>query len=313
MITTFNLYMGLPASGKTYLAYKEHGEDAVIIDSDDVRQRLLGNATDQSQNARVFEHMYKETCACLEKDVSCCYVATNLSMKRRVNLLKSLRAKFKYIVFNCYLVIAPLDICHERNSLRDRSVPTYVIDRMARSFDPPCENEGWDNIYLRYNYHNDDEAWLSDDGSSYRMLYSGMVEQFGSQDNEHHQLTLHEHCKKCGDLAYDALKHEQGTDETFTRDEVDIIFAAYFHDYGKALTKTYWNKDGGRNAHYPQHPEIGSYLVLTMGYNLHTAQLVRFHMVPYMDEAAQKTWRARLGEKLWREVMLLHTFDEAAH
>ena len=75
-MATFYMYCGPSGSGKTYKAYEMHGEDTVIIDSDDVRARICpGGATDQTMNARVFEHMYKETCECLARDVSVCYTA----------------------------------------------------------------------------------------------------------------------------------------------------------------------------------------------------------------------------------------------
>lgn len=294
-MTSFVLYMGIPGSGKSYLAHQNE-DKYVIIDSDEVRARILGDATNQTQNARVFEHMFRETCECLQREVDCAYVATNLSMKRRMNLLISLKKKFPNVKYECRCVIAPLDVCHMRNAMRERSVPTYVIDRMVRQFDPPCENEGWDNIYIELNFPKESSNFIT-----YRHKYTAMVENYGNQQNSHHQLTLQEHCKKCGDLA---TKHDCHT---------DICCACYYHDYGKALTGIRWEKDNYKEMHYPNHAEVGAYMVLTMGYNLHIAQLIRFHMIPYMDATAQKTWCARIGEKLWEEIQIIHLYDELAH
>lgn len=292
-MTKFVMYMGLPGSGKTFIAH-QHEKEYVIIDSDEVRARILGDATDQSQNAKVFDHMFKETCECLARGVSVAYVATNLSMKRRMNLLASLKKKYPDTIYACALVMAPIDVCHERNSARERSIPTYVIDRMARQFDPPCINEGWTYLETIYNYDRNSFP-------SYCKKYQSIVKNYGSQENSHHTLTLWEHCYNCGTFARNADLSN------------DIIQAAFLHDYGKAFTATRWEKDNYKEIHYPNHAEIGSYLALTMGYGLHIAQLIRFHMVPYMDETAKKVWRARLGEQLWEEIIELHYCDEAAH
>ena len=52
---------------------------------------------------------------------------------------------------------------------------------------------------------------------------------------------------------------------------------------------------------------------ITMGYSAHVAQLVAYHMIPYTDQKCQDTWRSRMGEELWKEVVELHRYDEAAH
>ena len=92
-----------------------------------------------------------------------------------------------------------------------------------------------------------------------------------------------------------------------------MIWAAFIHDYGKAWTATRWEKDNYEEVHYPNHANVGAYMALTMGYNLHIAQLVGYHMIPYTDQKCQDTWRSRMGEELWKEVVELHQYDEAAH
>lgn len=306
----FNLYMGLPGCGKTYLAYKAAKPYDVVIDSDEIRAEEYGDASCQDNPAQIFNIMYQRTRAALKANRDVFYVATNISMKRRMNLVKSLRQKFPDVEYRCVCVIAPLDVCHTRNSVRARSVPTYVIEKMARQFDPPCESEGWDEIEIKHNYVNDGVLMLDGDEFTYRAYYAQLVDEFGSQKNSHHQLSLSEHCRKCGNWLYNYFLNEP---IAIGAHEVEIMWAGDLHDCGKALTQTYWDKDDRKEAHYPNHAEIGSYLTLVMGFKLHTAQLVRFHMVPYMDEAAQKTWRIRMGEELWKEVQLLHQADEAAH
>lgn len=300
-MATFYLYMGLPGSGKTYLAKRAAKSDDLILDSDEIRGEVWGDPSIQDDPARIFNIMYQRTCAALKKEQSVFYVATNISMKRRIALLKQLKKHFPDVTYKCVCVIAPLDVCHRRNGARERIVPMEVIDRMARQFDPPCENEGWDIIDISYNFFNDDVLTLDGGWKTYRSYYIQKVKEFGSQYNSHHSLSLFEHCDEC---ARKAIMDGASS---------DICYAAGIHDFGKLYTQVYWEKDNYIEAHYPSHSELGSYLALIMGYPLRVAQLVRFHMALYYDTAAQKTWRERIGEKLWNDVVRLHQYDEAAH
>lgn len=302
-MATFYLYMGLPGSGKTYLAHKHAtGEYDFVIDSDEVRESLFGDASYQGDNDKVFRTMYDITVKGLREGDNIFYVATNLSMKKRIALVKRLKKEVPGVKCRCVCVVAPIDVCHRRNGARERIVPEEVIDRMARQFDPPCESEGWDTISIQDNYY--DNANNAYDGKEeiYCNYYRQKMKEFGSQQNSHHSLSLSDHCDQCFILAF------RDPDAS-----IEIKRAAAIHDVGKLYTQTHWEKDNYSEAHYPNHAELGSYLALEMGYSLYVAQLVRFHMVPYMDAAAQKTWRERMGEELWNDVMRLHQYDEAAH
>ena len=301
-MATFYLYMGLPGSGKTYLAKHAAKPDDLVLDSNEIRGEVWGDPSIQDDPAHIFNIMYQRTCAALKKERSVFYVATNISMKRRIALLKQLKKRFPNVEYKCVCVIAPLDVCHRRNGARERIVPMEVIDKMARQFDPPCENEGWDTIIAQDNYYEGANNAEDNRCEIYCAYYQQKMKEFGSQNNTHHSLSLLDHCVKCFELAF----HD---DEA----SIDLKSAAAIHDVGKLYTQVYWAKDNYKEAHYPSHAELGSYLALEMSSSLHVAQLVRFHMVPYMDAAAQKTWRKRMGEKLWNDVMRLHQYDEAAH
>lgn len=290
-----------PNSGKTFLAKRAAKPNDLVLDSDEIRGEVWGDPSIQTDPAHIFNIMYQRTCAALKKEQSVFYVATNISMKRRIALLKQLKKRFPNVIYKCVCVIAPIDVCHRRNGARERIVPAKVIDKMARQFDPPCMSEGWDAIDMSYNFYNDGSVILDNGWKAYCAYYIQKVKEFGSQHNSHHSLSLFDHCVECVRKAIinDASK--------------DICYAAGIHDLGKLYTQIYWEKDNYSEAHYPNHAELGSYLALVMGYPLHVAQLVRFHMIPYMDAAAQKTWRERMGEELWDEVMRLHQYDEASH
>jgi len=294
----FVMTVAISGAGKTTWAHKQ-GDNYLVIDSDEMRGRLLGDEADQSQNARVFDEMYRITINALRAGQSVIYSATNLSSRRRINLLKLLKLVFPKLYCRCIVFNTPIDVCRERNSARSRVVPAYVIDKQLKQFEVPYENEGWNKIevvnYLEQSANNgiliDDKEWLT---------IREKVRNFGSQQNKNHNLSLYEHCHCAGNLAY------------IKKYNADVIEAAYIHDYGKAWTAVRW-PDKDDDLHYPNHANVGAYLALNMGYSLRIAQLVCYHMCPYMDERAQKTWRERLGNTLWIDIMRLHKVDEESH
>ena len=293
--TCFYMVMGLPGSGKTYWAYNKARPYDVVLDSDEIRFEEYGDAECQDDPARIFNIMFQRTRAALRAGRDVYYVATNLSSRHRLNLIKSLKKMFPDIHYYCVVMATPIDVCHERNSMRERVVPAYAIDRMLRQFEMPLEGEGWDKILINYNYAP------GYDVGYYRHSYARLVEEYGEQGNSHHTLTLQEHCCACGDIAMLGLSN------------ADIVRAAYLHDYGKVWTAIRWEKDDYKEVHYPNHANVSCYMALTMGYNAHVAQLVAYHMISYTDQKCQDTWRSRMGEELWKEVVELHQYDEAAH
>lgn len=293
--TRFYLVCGLPGSGKTYWAYNHARSYDVVLDSDEIRAEEYGSADCQDDPARIFNIMFQRTRAALYASRDVYYVATNLSSRRRISLVKSLKKMFPKIHYYCVIMATPIDVCHERNSMRERVVPAYVIDRMLRQFEIPYEGEGWNEILVHYNYEPDRDI------NYYRDIYDNLVEEYGDQGNSHHTSTLQDHCWECGVLA----RHNGALS--------DIMQAAYIHDYGKVWTAIRWEKDNYKEIHYPNHANVGAYLALTMGYNLHIAQLVAYHMLPYTDQNCQNNWRIRIGEKLWKEIVELHKCDLEAH
>lgn len=291
-MSTFYMLCGLPGSGKSYYAHEKAKSSDVIVSSDSIREEIYGDASVQDNPVRVFEIMFQRTRTALAAGHNVFYDATNISAKRRINLVKSLREFSPEVRYICIVIVTPIDACHEQNYKRERAVPAYVIDRMMRQFEMPCKNEGWDEILVH----------LSDyDIDYYRENYTNLVENYGEQGNSHHVFTLREHGVICKD---NVKKHSSSN---------DVVWAAFFHDYGKVWTATRWEKDNYKELHYPNHANVGAYMVLTMGYNIHIAQLVGYHMLPYTDQRSQNTWRARLGEELWKEILMLHNADKNSH
>lgn len=292
---TFYMTCGPAASGKTTWAYDMALKDSnlVVLDSDALREELCnGNWADQSHNVEVFAEMQKRTIAALQAGHSVVYCATNLSMKRRIQLLERLRKMFPQYIYECRVFVRTSNTLYRQNSQREHYVPFYVIDRQLRQFQLPVKNEGWDNISY-------DIEKVSDD---YCHNIRRRIEEFGSQDNPHHTLTLSDHLDACFDLtrsiAYGA-----------SANLLDLLAAADLHDVGKIFTRSY---DENGIAHYFGHENIGAQIALLFHERPYAAQLINYHMVPY-DYKGREIWKKRLGEDMWNDLLLLHQADEGAH
>lgn len=291
----FVMTIGLSGSGKTTWArnYTKKHDNYVVFDSDAIRGILWNDENDQQNPAKVFDTMYHCTCEALSRGESVIYCATNLSMKRRIHLLRQLRARFPETYFRCVVFNTPISVCKEWNNNRKRKVPEYVIDKQVRAFQFPVENEGWDKIgivspaiYETIRFSR--QVWKD-------------VDNAGNQDNPHHTLTLREHLT--GTIR--KLNLSQMSDD----DAEKLIIAAGMHDIGKAYTRSY---DDEGIAHYFGHDMYSAYIAMNMGTSMETIQLVNYHMLPF-NEQGIAVWRRRLGEELWNKIMILHEADKAAH
>ena len=151
------MYVGLPGSGKTEQArrdqiiYTEAGFIVVHLSSDDIREELYGSAEAQDAPHKIFELMLRRARAALKEDNTIVlYDATNLSSKRRMNVLKQLRQSCPDLECNVKIVLATLENCVYRNFKRERVVPFSVIMKMLKQFQCPHDFEGWDYINLVY-------------------------------------------------------------------------------------------------------------------------------------------------------------------
>lgn len=291
-MTNFYFTCGISGVGKSKWVHDNAFNTDIILDSDNIREELYQDPSIQGDPNKVFSLMFRRAVEALRANKNVYYCATGINAKHRIHLLTQLKKAFPDTLYKCIICIAPIEICKERNFARDRVVPEYVIDRQIRSFQIPMEAEGWDSIEVVETYPIDHEVL--------RQKIWQEVKDFGSQKNSHHQLSLFNHCLLCGLEAH-----------KFWPDNEDLDIAATWHDCGKLYTQTYW-PDRDDEAHYPSHAELGSYLMLCMGFSLYSAQLVSAHMYPYNTQA-QDAWRARCGESLWDDVLKLHACDVSSH
>lgn len=300
----FVMLCGLPGAGKSTYTEKLK-EDGVIIHSSDAIREELGDINDQSKNEEVFRILHKRIKDNLKEGKSVCYDACNISRKRRVAFLRELKnIHCKKI---CVLVATPYEMCVAQNFKRDRKVPEEVILRMYKSFNVPCEQEGFDEVIVYYPK----EEWKEYYGDCSRHINE--LRSF-DQENHHHTLTLGDHMKKAGNYIL-----AQNTGEWS-----DIVYTAYTHDIGKVDTKEFKNGKGEstEEAHYFNHHCVGSYKSLFFGYpsgvnKMYVSLLIELHMKPYLEwkqsEKAKEKDRVLFGDKVFDDVMFLHEADLWAH
>lgn len=292
----FIMMVGLPASGKSTEAKKlatEH--NATVFSSDDLREELFGDVSNQDNNTKLFEELHRRIKDCLRDGKSAIYDATNINYKRRMTFLTELKNIPCEKI--CVLVATPYDECLKRNAKRERKVPEYVIERMYRQFNIPYWYEGWDDIQIEYG--------------NYRGYYYSALNFYNKhvnyeQHNSHHDLTLGEHC----------LKTSLGVGYNLT-----LIFAALIHDCGKPFCATFKNKNGEitEECHYYDHQYVGAYNSLFYSDGdinpLDVAILIHWHMQPYFnkEEKTKEKYRKLWGEDLYNKIMTLHNADKAAH
>lgn len=294
-----NLLVGLPGSGKSTYAKEQNG---VWISSDAIREELFGDVNDQKHNDKVFDTMKKRTINALNRQELVIYDATNLNAKKRMNLLKELRAKV-HIPFIAKCTIFPLPVfkCKMNNWQRDRIVPEFVIEKMWKQFQPPFYDEGWDTISIGN----------SDDVYDLEFLFSELsAAQDNYHDNPHHSSTIGNHMIEAASVAAEkgfGLKIEK---------------AALFHDIGKPFVKDFLDMKGNHTeiAHYYSHANVGAYLYyqcLPKGYvtkeNAEIAALIGYHMDYFAGENRIKNMKKLFSKNFMENLERLHECDMLAH
>lgn len=140
---------GIPGSGKTYFCknvlMNHPWRSRVYISSDDIREEICGDASDQSLNGLVFDIFYQRAREAIVDGSDVILDATHLTRKTRRkcrNQFKDLDCKFIAVQMNTSV----LDSVY-RNKKRDRVVPGYAMDRMINAYQPVEDNEGFDCIW----------------------------------------------------------------------------------------------------------------------------------------------------------------------
>jgi len=134
--------VGLPASGKSTWI-QQHGVFA--LSSDDVREMLSGDVTDQSMNRLVFQTLRQLAAARVRAGADVTYIdSTALTPWERRCWIRF--GELHDCTVEAVFFDVPLEECKRRNAARARVVPEYVMDRMAARLVPPSLDEGFTRV-----------------------------------------------------------------------------------------------------------------------------------------------------------------------
>lgn len=302
-IPIFTMMIGVSGSGKSTVAAeiaKETG--AEIVSSDAIRGEVYGDENCQTNPARVFEIVHQRVQRALREGRDVIMDATNLSCKRRMAFLKTLKSI--PCKRTCVVVIATPEDIKERMKHRERKVPMDVVHKQMCQFQCPNYYEGWREIEVRCT-STADEAF-----KSYKQL---LEETKMPHDNHHHSLSIHEHM-----LAAWRVACGEGSE--------DDEWVAFIHDWGKPRVKTFINSKGEKTeeAHYYGHQNYGAYYSLLFDFahrsdredweSLDCACLIQWHMEHYIRKGpALEKFYEMIGPELTQRLKLLEEADKAAH
>jgi len=141
----FILLQGLPASGKSTYASRLVREGYHLISSDQIREELTGDMTDQSYNAMIFNDIIPvRIVGAWASRREVVYDATSYCRARRADIIRQAkRCGYKVYI---HVLKVPLEECLKRNAARERKVPEHVIQRMNENWEDPSLDEGIDGI-----------------------------------------------------------------------------------------------------------------------------------------------------------------------
>ena len=310
------LLVGISGSGKSTIAKKlktiydrVDGQPCVIVSSDEIRAQLLGDASDQSANDKVFGQVHKIINNNLSKR-TVIVDATNIKIKSRKTLL-DIGKHFPSSKKIALVVTTPLQIAKSQNQARDRVVPEFVLEKQVKEFQIPFYEEGFDEIsFVGWDYSKEDfgslseNDWVTDNDSIFSLMRDF------DQKNLHHVHTLNKHCLFCAEK----IKEFRPSDKVLYR-------AALIHDIGKLFTGEQVNDNGDFS--YLQHENVGTYTLLQnldkIGFQnfddiLKTLFYVNYHMLPFSlnTEKAKNKWKNIMGEENLETLFLLNKCDKFA-
>lgn len=292
--------IGLSGAGKTSTAADEY-KGYNIISTDNIREEICGERSDQSKNNKVFELFHKRIVDSLKAERSTVADATNLTFKSRRSLLHLVENIDCWKV--AHIVVKPFYECLRSNDERNTPVPRYVIRKQMEKFQIPFYEEGFNEIIIDDKGHGQFKTRYVD-------YCLSQMSDF-DQRNPHHVYTLDVHSKKVA-AAFSKYDYSRA-----------YQLGALLHDYGKIATQ--FIDPFSEVAHYYSHENVGAYmllcsysslkaLALTDGEIIDMLFLVNYHMLPFAwkTQKAQRRWQKSFGGIKYNLLMDFHECDKGA-
>jgi len=323
-MSNLHVLIGLPAVGKSTRSKEMSDElNAIVLSSDNLREELLGDVNDQSQNEMIFNELHKRVNQYLAEGKDVIYDATNLNRKRRMHLIKNELKADKYFA---YYFISTLGECLYNDSQRERKVGFEVLNRMYTSAQIPTINEGWSDVKFIHPelkldrfYSERFEYLLSDESQNHEDLMEEMMKVVDSfedvydipHDSRYHSFSISRHIFYVYEFVMKNYKSNR---------KKEMLIASLFHDLGKGWCKSFINYKGEekRYASYIGHEfvsaQLACYWLSVLGYEdnfiKYIVDLVQFHMTPMdMSSKQERKLRELLTVEQFEDLMFLHSAD----
>lgn len=147
--------VGLPASGKTTYLKRMHkiSVGCEYVCADDVRAELYGNPEMQGDPSHIWSIVQNQLRSAISSGADVLVDGTFIKRADRRSLIAKCLSgtsseQTNRIEIICLQFTTPLEVCLQRNRLRERTVPEQVIARMDHELkkNPPEEWEGFEGI-----------------------------------------------------------------------------------------------------------------------------------------------------------------------
>lgn len=314
-MSVIHMLVGIPGSGKSHYAKQLcKREQAVLVATDSIRERLFGSESKQKNTYLVFEQAFAEIGEALGTGGNVVFDATNVSRDRRLKFLKH----FKDFPVQCHVFDTPYAIAKERIEGRKRRISDTVLTKFAKNFEFPVRGEGFQALQL---VHAAAEIGLGrsrleqllEERAGHDELFAYLASSphfrvmLGyNQENPYHSKTLSEHTYAV--LDYINVFYEGDS-------LLAMQLAALFHDAGKPFCKV-WKEVRGYYSYFGhEHVSamIACHALKELGYEenfiLHVVDIVSFHMeILHGGDAGASRIYHLLGEDRLAE---LYFFAEA--
>lgn len=150
-MNTLIVMCGISGSGKTTKAKELASKyNALVVSTDEIRQRVFKDVNDQKHNKEVFQIAYDKINDLIRYANNVIFDATNIKYSSIKELEKNIK-HWNDIHRILYIMDTPLETAIKQNNSRDRVVPTNVINRQANTFKSNKEKIMQEFVDVRFN------------------------------------------------------------------------------------------------------------------------------------------------------------------